>query len=355
MIFEPFVQADGSTTRKYGGTGLGLAIAKELAELMGGQVGVDSEIGVGTTIWFTARFDKQPAGAAASARPTLPGVKTLVVDSHQTNRSLVRSLLESWGGRCEEAADTGAALSMLHRAAALGEPFDVVLLDREPQGIDVEALARLIAHDDHLSQPRIVLMTPFGAAIESERLSAAGVSAFLRKPIAERQLYAELAQALGAADHPVRPALIEARAATAPSKIRILVADDDPTNRLVAKAMLSRLGFTADLVGDRLQAIEVLKATRYDVVLLDCEMPKLDGYQTSRRIRDGQAGAANVHVPLLALTANALQGARERCLAAGMSDYLAEPIERRQLSDLLDRWLSASSVAQSASDVVSSG
>ena len=272
LIFQPFVQGDGSTTRKYGGTGLGLSIAKELAELMGGEVGIDSEKGVGTTIWFTARLEKRPASAASSIGRRLPSAKVLVVDSHKTNRSLVRSMLESWGSRPEEAADASATLSALHRAAAVGEPFRVVVLDRDSPGIDAEMFIRMIAGDENLGHPRILLMTPLGAAVESERLSAAGVCAFVRKPIAEKQLHAELAHALGVARQEARPAVVEPCALRVPRQIRILVADDDPTNRVVAKAMLSRLGYTAHAVCDGVEAIEALEAARYDLVLLDCEM-----------------------------------------------------------------------------------
>ncbi|MEP7305133.1 MAG: response regulator [Acidobacteriota bacterium] len=303
------------------------------------------------TIWFTAKLDKQPAGAASQIGRTLPAVKVLVVDSHKANRSLVQSLLEAWGARCEDAADASATLSALHRAAALNDPFRIVLLDLDPQGIEVETLARMITGDDYLSHPRILLMSPLGAAVGAERLSAAGVSGFVRKPIAERQLHTAIERALGAADHEARPLLIGPRAPTVPRNVHILVADDDPTNRVVAKAMLSRLGYTADAVCDGVDALEALKAARFDFVLLDCEMPKLDGYQTSRRIRAGDAGPENANIPLLALTANAMQGAREKCLAAGMSDYLAKPIEQRQLSELLDRWIAASSDTTSIFDV----
>jgi CheY-like chemotaxis protein len=342
-IFQPFVQGDGSTTRKYGGTGLGLAIAKELAELMGGQVGIDSEKGVGTTIWFTARLLKQPSATTAQAVFTLPAVKILVVDQHETNRTLVSSLLGSWGSRCEEAANSNAALSALRLAGVGKDPFRVVLLDSNVHGIDVEPLARTIARDTQLGHPAVLVMTPLGAPVDSERLSVAGVSGFVRKPIAESQLRIVLAQALGLAGEVARPAAVEPRTPSAPVNVRILVADDDATNRAVARAMLSRLGYKADLVSDGVEVIEALKACRYDLVLLDCEMPKMDGYQAARRIRDGEAGSSNATVPLLALTANALMGAREKCLAAGMSDYLAKPIEPQQLKELVDRWLSAPS------------
>ncbi len=340
-IFKPFVQADGSTTRKYGGTGLGLTIAKELAELMGGQVGVDSEKGVGTTMWFTARLLKQSSAVAASTDPELAAVKILVVDGHETNRTLVRSLFEAWGSRCEEAPDSSAALSALYRSAVGNDPFQVVLLDSNLQGIDVEPLARTITADPQLALPTVLVMTPLGAPVDAERLSAAGVSGFVRKPIPESQLRTAVAQALGAADEAARPAVVEPSAPPAPMDVRILVADDDATNRVVAKAMLSRLGYKADLVSDGIEAIKALKASHYDLVLLDCEMPKMDGYEAARRIRSGEAGSSNVRVPLLAVTANALSGAREKCLAAGMSDYLAKPIEPPQLKELLDRWFEA--------------
>jgi PAS domain S-box-containing protein len=349
-VFRPFEQGDGSTTRKYGGTGLGLAIAKDLAELMGGHIGIESEKGVGTTMWFTARLGKQQGGATESMRSTLPSVRILVVDPHETNRVLVGSLLDSWGSRCEGAADADAALAVLHRAAALGDPFRLVLLDANLEDTTVAPLARLIASNDCLAHPRILMMTPLGMSVDSEALAAAGISGLVRKPVTERQLRKVLTEVLGVAHDPGSHASVEKRTRRAPSDARILVADDDPTNRIVAVAMLSRLGYASDTVDDGFAVIEALKARHYDAVLLDCEMPTMDGYQASRRIRDGAAGPENLPVPLIAVTAHALSGAREKCLAAGMNDYLSKPIEPRPLEDLLNRWLPVPPAAASRFD-----
>jgi two-component system sensor histidine kinase/response regulator len=218
----------------------------------------------------------------------------------------------------------------------------VVLVDRDPQGVELEALARTMACDKPLRRPIVLVMMPLGTSVDADRLAAVGVSGILYKPIAATKLRAMLTQVLGSLHELERPVVVEKVPSRAPLSGRILVADDDATNQLVAVAILSSLGYHTDVVDDGVKVIQALKARRCDAVLLDCEMPRMDGYQASLRIRDGEAGAANANVLLLALTANALAGARQQCLAAGMNDYLAKPIERWQLGELLDHWLSAS-------------
>ncbi len=343
-LFLPFVQADGFITRNYGGTGLGLAISKQLAELMGGQIGVDSAEGKGSKFWFTAVFEKQPGAtpSAAVACAGLRGARVLVVDDHARNRSLVATLLKSWGCRCEEAVDADAALDALRRAAQADDRFRIALLDLDLPGLDGEELGRRIAADPQLNHTAMLGMSPLGGYADLGRVQRAGFAGYVLKPVFESRLSAALALALGedkgtgipsADDAACDPKIRQPKV-----KARILVVEDNLTNQEVALAMLMKLGYQADVASTGADALKALRDADYDVVLMDCEMPVMDGYEATRRIR-AHGGARNSDVPILALTADAMSEARERCLAAGMNDYLTKPLEPQQLDEALKRWL----------------
>jgi len=342
-LFSPFVQADESTTRKFGGTGLGLAISRQLAELMGGRIGFESEEGRGSTFWFTAVFDRQPPESLPAARPAeLRGVKALVACQQPANREVVTTLLRSWECRPSEAADADSALDQLGQAVQAGDPFAIVLVDRNLPGAGSEDLARRIGTNPALHNAVLLLMAPLGEEGAAARPQASGFAASVSKPILEARLRDALTSALGRRTAP------EPRTTAHPpprrrividSQARILLAEDNPVNREVALAILGQFGLTAQPVFDGVQAVKALQNNAYDLVLMDCEMPEMDGYEATRRIRDPQTGALNPRIPIVAVTASAMPGDRERCIRAGMDDYLSKPIEPDELAQVLAKWL----------------
>ncbi|MBI2927326.1 MAG: response regulator [Verrucomicrobia bacterium] len=353
-LFQPFTQADGSTTRKYGGTGLGLAICRQLVELMHGAIGVESQPGNGSTFWFTVRLEKQPASHDADASPrAIPArARVLIVDDNATNRKILSAYLGAW--RIEHAAAAGAreALAELRRAANTGQRYDLVLLDMSMPEIDGLTLAWSIKADPALAATRMIMLTSLGRQADEE-LRAAGVAASLVKPVKQSLLFDCLTSVLNAdeaspvvvARQPMarngQPASITPR----PRKpLRILIAEDNAVNQKVALRQLEKLGYTADLVANGLEVIEAAQRIAYDVILMDCQMPELDGYETSVYLR--QQGCADApedrgrpRLHIVAMTANAMQGDRDRCLAAGMDDYISKPVEVEELQAALERAL----------------
>ena len=345
-LFSPFTQVDGSTTRKYGGTGLGLAISKQLAELMGGAISLESEENQGSTFWFTAVLERRPAGHLSAPAPLaeLDGVRVLVVDDLEASALLVTTLLKGWGCRFATAADGEAALDRLQEAAREGDPYGVALLDKLMPDMDGVELGRRIKESPELRDTRLIMMTAHGERGDAARVSQVGFAGYLTKPLRQSQLRECLALVLGRGDSPLAasgPGLVTRYtvAESRKQRVRILVAEDNPTNQLVALKILEKLGYRADVVANGREALAALRDIPYDLVLMDCQMPEMDGFEATRQIRAPESLVHDHRVPVIAMTAHAMKGDRERCLAAGMDDYLGKPVRPAELAATLERWL----------------
>lgn len=348
-LFQPFSQADGSTTRKYGGTGLGLAISRQLIEHMHGAVGVESVPGEGSVFWFTARLNKQLEGAHTSPgiADELVNLRVLIVDDNETNRQILQHQTRAWKMRSGAAKDAAGALTELRSALAAGEPYQVALLDLQMPGTNGLTLAHSIKAESELAGVRLVLLSSFGGRINAEEMKAAGIDDFLVKPVKQSLLFDTLATVMAGnvagsaskAEKALPPLSIPA---PAPQNLRILLAEDNAVNKQVAIGLLRKLGYRADAVADGTEVLEALQRIRYDVVFMDCQMPQLDGYETTRRIRQLEQKRATpfdwkTPIHIIAMTANAMEGDREKCLAAGMSDYLSKPVRQNELKAALER------------------
>ncbi len=344
-LFQPFTQVDASTTRRFGGSGLGLSITQRLAGLMGGTVGVESQVGQGSTFWFTARLRRQPALAAPPPMASdLVGLHILVVDDNETNHRVLAGLLDAWRCRHEHAHDGHAALGLLRAAAEEGDPFQVALLDMMMPGMDGEQLGREVHSDPVLSGTQLVMLTSIGARGDARRLEAARFAGYLTKPIRHQHLHDCLRAVVGKANLPKAEQRLVTRHTprdAARRRLRILVAEDNRTNQKVATRVLERMGHYVDVAANGLEAIAALRAASYDLVLMDVQMPEMDGFEATRQIRDGQTGLSQPSIPIVAMTAHAMKGDRERCLEVGMDGYVAKPIEAGALREVIERLVTA--------------
>ena len=332
-LFKPFAQADESTTRRYGGTGLGLAISKQLVELMGGRLGAVSKPGVGSRFWLELTLARADAQAVAEPRDRLSGLRALVIDANATARELLARQLSDLRMRCDVAGDGPAARERIRSASDAGDPYALALLDARMSHLDGHAVLRDAGGAGGSTATRTVLLT---SGVRPEQVGDVAFDGTLAKPVRESRLYDELVAVMfGAAERVARAA------AEGPAPVRanadILVTEDGEVNQRVVAHMLASCGFRAHIADNGLRALEVLSERSFAAVLMDCQMPELDGYQTTREIRRREQGGERV--PIIAMTANSMQGERERCLAAGMDDYLSKPLRTQTLRAALERWI----------------
>ena len=410
-LFQAFSQADNSTTRKYGGTGLGLAICKQLTELMGGQIGMESQVGAGSTFWFTVPLATQPPGTQSArdlVSQDLRGLSLCVVDDHATNRRTLESYVTKWGVRCRLAVDGPQALASLRTAAAEGAACALAIIDMQMPGMDGLALARAIKADPVLAPTRLILLTSQGKRGDAKAAQTAGYAAYLTKPVQEARLYECLLAVVtspvpappcaGKSESRPAPAALITRHSLAEAKTqvtpKILVAEDNVINQKVAVRMLEKLGYRVDIAANGKEVLEGLSRIPYAAVLMDCQMPEMDGFaataeirrreahdeirktcealdvkcETSDEIRGREASdsgtkyasrftndAPHRRIPIIAMTANAMQEDRDRCLAAGMDDYMSKPVQSKILAEMLSRWVPAGSPATATAGMGEAG
>ncbi len=346
-IFEPFEQADGSTTRHYGGTGLGLAISGKLVAMMQGRIWVEGEVGLGSTFHFTARFGRgveTPRPSRSAGTSPISGLRVLVVDDNRTNRRILEEILNNWSASPSTAPDGPSALEALRRARAEGRPFSMALIDGMMPGMDGFELAGRIRSSSEVVAPSMIMLTSSGLSGEPERAQALGIAAYLTKPVRQSELFDVMMKVLEipgdvpspAEGHP-GPRGIERMATPGERPLRILLAEDHLVNQKVAVAMLGSLGHEPTVVPDGAKAVEAWSSGAFDLILMDVQMPEMDGYEAVAAIRSRERSTGG-HMPIVALTAHAMKGDRERCLEAGFDDYLTKPIRSRELREAIERW-----------------
>ena len=341
-LFESFSQADASTTRRFGGTGLGLAISRRLTEAMDGQIGVDSEEGSGSTFWFQVPLAVTAHTAVLTEPLTadrLTDLPVLIVDDNATNRLILQSQLSSWRMRPDVAEHPHRAVSLMRDAAAAGHPYAIAVLDMCMPDIDGLELARMISADETIKSTRLIMLTST-MQLDAEELRQAGVREWLTKPVRSSEFYDRLMRLLAPTPEPFTLPVADQMPRSSPTAYlgRVLVVEDNAVNQLVAEGVLSKLGYQVDLVANGAEALEAIAATPYAAVLMDCHMPVMDGFTATEEIRRRQGSGDRV--PIIAMTAGAMAEDRERCLAVGMDDYVAKPVNVNAISDALARWVS---------------
>ncbi len=351
LLFGKFNQVDGSTTRKSGGTGLGLAISKQLVNMMGGEVGVTSQLGKGSTFWFTLplRLDAAPQAEPVPVAE-LRGLHVLIVDDNEVNRRVLREQVSSWEMRSDCYGGAVQALEALREARAAGDPHQVALLDYQMPEMDGAALAAAIKADPLLSETVLIMLTSVGHWNEVRHMQGASIDACLVKPVRQAQLLNTLAATWAKKlqnGHATKTSTVieiptaapKLKATFAGMRLRVLVAEDNPVNQKVAVRMLERVGLRPDVAADGREAVAMYELLPYDLIFMDCQMPEMDGYTAAAEIRKRQKPEGRVAI--IAMTAEAMEGTRERCLAAGMDDYVAKPVRLEEMTEALKKWVPA--------------
>jgi two-component system, sensor histidine kinase and response regulator len=347
-LFRSFYQADSSTTRRYGGTVLGLAISRQLVEMLDGRIGVEAEEGKGSTFWFTASFEKQPMDEDEGF--DVPGSirekRILLVDDNKTNLRILCGYLDAWGCVHESAESAEIAMKLLKAMSRVGVPFDLVITDMQMPETDGVELGRRIKNDPELERTQLVMLTSRGIRGDAALVKEIGFDGYLLKPIRRSQLFNCLITVLGkktAVPKTKKPSLVTRHTLSEEKRrnIRVLVAEDNAINQMLAQRLLEKFGYRADAVEDGRKAVTALETVAYDIVLMDVQMPEMDGYEAVGIIRDPNSGVLNHKVPVIAMTANAMPEDRALCLASGMDDYLSKPISPNDLYNMLEKYILA--------------
>jgi CheY-like chemotaxis protein/two-component sensor histidine kinase len=343
-IFDAFAQEDESTTRKYGGTGLGLAIAKQLSEMMGGAIGVESEPGRGSRFWFTITLKRRrrAEGVSPAQFNDLRGIRILIVDDNSTNRSILHDQITAWGMSNGSAENGQKALELLRAAAKQGKPYDLAVVDMNMPGMNGIELARAIKKDPVIASVRLIMLTSVGYLGDYEEALNSGFLSYLSKPVRQSQLYNCLLNVMNEPAGGTPQKQCESAEPVKKCSVfhgTVLLAEDNLVNQEVTRGFLEGLGCQVDIVGNGREAVEALGRKSYDLVFMDCQMPDVDGFEATSIIREQERNKNGRRVPIVALTAHALEGDREACLAADMDDYLAKPFTPEQLREKLELWI----------------
>lgn len=347
-IFERFIQADGSTTRRFGGTGLGLTISKQLAEMMGGQIGVESQPGVGSSFWFTSRLEKLPGKAPVDDREysNLRGLRVLVVDDNATNRRIFAKMLEGFGCHVTAVGSGVEVLPTLIRGLLVSAPYKLVLLDMQMPGMDGEDALRMIRKEPLTQNVQVIVLTSMGRRSELSRLNELGCAGYLLKPVKQSQLLETLASVVGQrkrkeTSRRKRPVSAHERKGSNHG-LHILLAEDNEINQKMTQVLLAKQGCVVDLANDGIEAVDAVRKKQYNLIFMDIQMPGMDGFEATQQIRSIEGSERRT--PVVAMTAHAMPEDRQRCLDAGMDDYLSKPLDARKVFEVIERWTGAAGV-----------